>query len=55
MSDAQFRRRFSNESKAITMLSQNNIVDVYGVCLEGDMDKNLSDEENTCFVQFTQC
>ena len=37
MSDAQFRRRFSNESKAITMLSQNNIVDVYGVCLEGDI------------------
>lgn len=37
MSDAQFRRRFTNESKAITMLSQNNIVDVYDVCLEGDM------------------
>lgn len=37
MSDAQFRRRFSNESKAITMLSQNNIVDVYDVCLEGDL------------------
>ena len=37
MSDAQFRRRFANESKAITMLSQNNIVDVYDVCLEGDM------------------
>ena len=29
MSDAQFRRRFTNESRAITMLSQNNIVDVY--------------------------
>lgn len=37
MSDAQFRRRFTNESKAITMLSHNNIVDVYDVCLEGDM------------------
>lgn len=37
MSDAQFRRRFANESKAITMLSQNNIVDVYDVCLEGDL------------------
>ena len=37
MSDAQFRRRFTNESKAITMLSQNNIVDVYDVCLDGDM------------------
>ena len=37
MSDAQFRRRFANESKAVTMLSQNNIVDVYDVCLEGDM------------------
>ncbi len=37
MSDAQFRRRFANESKAITMLSQNNIVDVYDVCLDGDM------------------
>ena len=37
MSDAQFRRRFTNESKAITMLSQNNIVDVYDVCLEGDL------------------
>ncbi len=37
MSDAQFRRRFSNESKAITMLSQKNIVDVYDVCLDGDI------------------
>ncbi len=37
MTDAQFRRRFSNESKAITMLSQNNIVDVFDVCLEGDL------------------
>lgn len=36
MSDAQFRRRFTNESKAITMLSHNNIVDVYDVSLEGD-------------------
>ncbi len=36
MSDAQFRRRFANESKAITMLSQSNIVDVYDVSLEGD-------------------
>ncbi|PWM39593.1 MAG: Stk1 family PASTA domain-containing Ser/Thr kinase [Clostridiales bacterium] len=36
MSDAQFRRRFTNESKAITMLSQSNIVDVYDVSLEGD-------------------
>ena len=33
MSDAQFRRRFTNESKAITMLSHNNIVDVYDVSL----------------------
>ncbi len=36
MSDTQFRRRFTNESKAITMLSQGNIVDVYDVSLEGD-------------------
>lgn len=36
MSDAQFRRRFTNESKAITMLSHGNIVDVYDVSLEGD-------------------
>ena len=36
MADAQFRRRFTNESKAITMLSHSNIVDVYDVCLEGD-------------------
>ncbi|MBQ7089503.1 MAG: Stk1 family PASTA domain-containing Ser/Thr kinase, partial [Clostridia bacterium] len=36
MSDAQFRRRFTNESKAITMLSHENIVDVYDVSLEGD-------------------
>lgn len=36
MSDAQFRRRFTNESKAITMLSHDNIVDVYDVSLEGD-------------------
>lgn len=36
MSDAQFRRRFTNESKAITMLSHSNIVDVYDVSLEGD-------------------
>ncbi len=36
MSDAQFRRRFTNESKAITMLSHNNIVDVFDVSLEGD-------------------
>lgn len=36
MSDAQFRRRFTNESKAITMLSHNNIVDVYDVSLEGE-------------------
>lgn len=36
MSDAQFRRRFTNESKAITMLSHVNIVDVYDVSLEGD-------------------
>ena len=36
MSDAQFRRRFTNESKAITMLSHNNMVDVYDVSLEGD-------------------
>ena len=37
MSDAQFRRRFTNESKAITMLSHSNIVDVHDVCLEGDI------------------
>ena len=36
MSDSQFRRRFTNESKAITMLSHSNIVDVYDVSLEGD-------------------
>lgn len=36
MSDAQFRRRFTNESKAITMLSHDNIVDVFDVSLEGD-------------------
>ncbi len=36
MSDAQFRRRFTNESKAITMLSHSNIVDVFDVSLEGD-------------------
>ncbi len=36
MSDAQFRRRFTNESKAITMLSHDNIVDVYDVSLESD-------------------
>lgn len=37
MSDAQFRRRFANESKAITMLSHKNIVDIFDVCLDGDV------------------
>ncbi len=37
MSDAQFRRRFTNESKAITMLAHKNIVDIFDVCLDGDV------------------
>lgn len=37
VNDAQFKRRFYNESRAIAMLSHVNIVDVYDVCLEDDI------------------
>lgn len=37
INDAQFKRRFYNESRAIAMLSHVNIVDVYDVCLEDDI------------------
>lgn len=35
--DERFRRRFLNESRAIAMLSHKNIVDVYDVNFEGDI------------------
>lgn len=35
VSDLKFRRRFLNESRAIAMLSHENIVDVVDVCFEG--------------------
>ena len=35
--NTQFRRRFSNESRVISLLSHANIVDVYDVNLEGDL------------------
>ncbi|MBR4950058.1 MAG: Stk1 family PASTA domain-containing Ser/Thr kinase [Clostridia bacterium] len=37
INDAQFKRRFYNESRAIAMLSHVNIVDVYDVCLEDNI------------------
>lgn len=37
MRDEEFRRRFSNESKAITLLSHKNIVDIYDVRLDGEV------------------
>ena len=37
LSDERFRRRFLNESRAIAMLSHVNIVDVYDVNFEGDI------------------
>ncbi len=35
--DERFRRRFLNESRAVAMLSHKNIVDVYDVNFEGDI------------------
>ena len=35
--DEEFRRRFSNESKAITLLNHKNIVDIYDVRLDGEV------------------
>ncbi|MBQ2881412.1 MAG: serine/threonine protein kinase, partial [Clostridia bacterium] len=35
--DERFRKRFLNESRAIAMLSHKNIVDVYDVNFEGDI------------------
>ncbi len=37
MRDEEFRRRFSNESKAITLLSDKNIVDIYDVRMDGEV------------------
>lgn len=37
MQNEEFRRRFTMESKAIIMLMHENIVDIYDVCLEGDV------------------
>ncbi len=37
VSDTRFRKRFLNESRAIAMLSHRNIVDVYDVNFEGDV------------------
>jgi len=36
-SNTLFKKRFSNESRAISMLSHTNIVDVYDVNLDGDL------------------
>ncbi|MEG1718705.1 MAG: protein kinase, partial [Clostridia bacterium] len=35
--NSQFRKRFSNESRVISMMSHVNIVDIYDVNLEGDL------------------
>ncbi len=37
MQNEEFRRRFTMESKAIIMLMHENIVDIFDVCLEGDV------------------
>ncbi len=37
MRDDEFRQRFTNEFKAIALLSDENIVEIYDVCLEGEV------------------
>ena len=37
MRNEEFRRRFSNESKAITLLADKNIVDIYDVRMDGEV------------------
>ncbi len=37
MRNEEFRRRFSNESKAITLLADKNIVDIFDVSLDGEV------------------
>lgn len=37
MADEEFRRRFATESKAITLLSDKNIVDIYDVRMDGEV------------------
>lgn len=37
MLNEEFRRRFSNESKAITLLADKNIVDIYDVRMDGEV------------------